>query len=267
MVRARQCLTRRHDDCFGFFVEQDGRRSYTAPAPKPMKRTLVIALFLLVNTVAALANGGEEFPFHVGEKLIYQICWGPFVVGRASLEVEGIEQVDGQDCYHLVALAKTSGLTEVIFPVNNTVESWLDVKGLFTRRFRQNRSEGKHARQDETQYDYEKKLATTTNLVNGKVKQMELTEPVLDVISSLYYVRTQPLKLDTEQLFLLNAVNTNMTVNIRPDQRKLISVRPVGEVQALRIEPKPTFYMVAANNGRMWFWISDDARRLPLLVN
>ena len=44
-------------------------------------------------------------------------------------------------------------------------------------------------------------------------------------------------------------------------------VRPVGDIQALRIEPTPTLNIVSANNGRMWFWISDDARHLPLLVS
>jgi hypothetical protein len=40
----------------------------------------------------------------------------------------------------------------------------------------------------------------------------------------------------------------------------------LGDVQALRIEPNPTLSVVSANKGRMWFWISDDARHLPLLV-
>ena len=65
---------------------------------------------------------------------------------------------------------------------------------------------------------------------------------------------------------MLNAVDTNLVVNVRPDQRKQLSIRPLGDVQALRLEPKPTLNIVAANKGRMWFWISDDERRLPLLV-
>jgi len=41
------------------------------------------------------AHGAADVPFRVGERLSYQVFWGPFVAGRASLEVEGIEPVDG----------------------------------------------------------------------------------------------------------------------------------------------------------------------------
>ena len=232
-----------------------------------MNRALIITSLFFASAVGAGAvEDAALFPFRVGEKLTYQVFWGPFVVGRASLEVAGVEPVDGHDCYHLIALVKTSGLAEALFPVNNKVESWLDTEALFTRRFHEERSEGKHKRSDTTQFDYEKKQTTTTNLSNGKVHLGPLPAPVQDVISSLYYVRTQPLKLDADEQFMLNAVDTNLVVNVRPDQRKELHIRPLGDVQALRLEPKPTLNVVAANKGRMWFWISDDARRLPLLV-
>ena len=205
-------------------------------------------------------------PFRVGEKLTYQIFWGPFVVGRASLEVAGVEKVDDHDCYHLIAKAKTSGLAEWLFPVDSTAESWLDCRDLFTRRYRQNRSEGKHLTNDETHYDYEHREAITKNK-KGREKRFPLEQPVQDVVSSLYFVRAQKLMLDAEQTFVLNASATNYVVTIRPDQRKQLWLRPVGNVQALRIEPNPTLKIVAANNGRMWLWITDDERRLPLLVN
>ncbi len=137
---------------------------------------------------------------------------------------------------------------------------------MFTRRYLELRSEGKHGRNGVTQFDYDNKQTITTNLTTGKVKHSGLPEPAQDVISSLYYARTQDLRLDAEETFLLNTVDTNLVVNIRPDQRKQLNVHALGDVQALRIEPKPTLKIVAANNGRMWFWISDDNRRLPLLV-
>ncbi len=88
-----------------------------------------------------------------------------------------------------------------------------------------------------------------------------------DVVSSLYVVRTKKLLLDSDQMFAISADTTTYNVTIRPDQRKLIWVKPFGDVQALRVEPNPTLSVVSANKGRMWFWISDDARHLPLLVN
>lgn len=214
----------------------------------------------------ALAEGRATVPFQVGERLMYLIFWGPFVAGRASLEVKGIEAVDGRDCYHLVAQASTSGLADLLYHVETTNESWLDVETLCTRRYREVRVEGKHNRAGETRYDYEAKQAFTTNYLNGKVKSSVLEAPVQDLISSLYFVRTVPLLLDVAQSFQINVSGSNYTVNLRPDLRKTMYFRPTGDVPALRIEPNPTLTVVSSNKGRMWFWVSDDPRRLPLLV-
>jgi hypothetical protein len=232
-----------------------------------VKRLTPILVLFLALSGATLADDADTVPFGVGEKLTYQIFWGPFVVGRATLEVAGIEPVDGHDCYHLVAKAKTSGLAELLFPVDSLAESWLDRDGLFARRYTEDRTEGKHHRSGETHFDYARNETVITNRINGKAKHLPLNEPVQDVISSLYTVRTKKLMLDSEQSFTINAGTTNYNVTIRPDQRKLVWVRPIGDVPALRIEPTPTLSIVSANKGRMWFWMSDDARRLPLLVN
>jgi len=232
-----------------------------------LKKLTVILVSLLAFSGVALAADPDSIPFGVGEKLTYQIFWGPFVVGRASLEVAGIEPMDGHDCYHLVAKAKTSGLIDLLFPVNSTAESWLDCQGLFTRKYTEDRTEGSHHRAADTHYDYDNKQAIMTNRVNGRERRMALDQPVEDVVSSVYVVRTRKLMLDSEQIFMINDGSTNYNVTIRPDERKSLWVRPVGDIQALRIEPTPTLNIVSANKGRMWFWISDDARRLPLLVN
>ena len=231
-----------------------------------MKLT-VILVSVLASAGVARANGGDSIPFAIGEKLTYQIFWGPFVVGRASLEVAGIEPVDGHDCYHLVARAKTSGLIDTLFPVDSTAESWLDCQGLFARRYREDRTEGKHHHSTESHYDYAGQRTVVTNRINGKQHSVLLNQPVQDVVSSLYVVRTRKLMLDSDDVLTISADTTNYNIIVHPDARKLIWVKPLGDVEALRIEPNPTLNVVSANKGRMWFWISDDARHLPLLVN
>jgi hypothetical protein len=210
----------------------------------------------------AATNGA----FRVGETLKYNIFWGPVIGGKASLQVLGIEPIDGHDCYHLRAQARTVGLAGMLFPVTSTVDAWLDVEGLFTRQHQQNRVEGSHVARNFGAYDYAQRTLTITNQVNGKVHTLDLTEPVRDLISAVYYLRTQPLKLQTPSEFLLQDSTKKHVVIIKPDERRKIDVRPLGEVDALRIEPKPTPRIVAENNGRAWVWISDDYRRLPLLI-
>ncbi len=232
-----------------------------------VKTLTAIFVSLVALAGAARANDADSVPFAVGEKLTYQVFWGPFVVGRATLEVAGIEPIDGHNCYHLVAKAKTSGLIDALYPVDSTAESWLDCDGLFTRQYREVRTEGKRHRDSESHYDYASKETVFTNHMNGKQRHARLDQPVQDVVSSLYVMRTKKLMLDSDQVFTISADNTTYNVTIRPDERKLVWVKPFGDIQALRVEPNPTLSVVSANQGRRWFWISDDARHLPLLVN
>lgn len=229
-------------------------------------RLMVMLLSGAVMGLLGNAAVGLAQPFAVGEKLQYRIFWGPIPVGEASLHVQGVEPVNGHPCYHLVAEAETTGLGRVLFPVTSVSESWLDVEGLFSRQYREERREGRRHRHTEVRFDYAAGVATIRNLRNGKTHQAPLAQPTQDIISSLYYVRAQGLDLHKEVKFDLVAGDEVWNVSLRPDARQKVEVRPVGRVPALRVEPHPTLTIVAANKGRMWFWISDDARRLPLMV-
>ena len=230
-----------------------------------VKSLLSILAALLATASAALANG-DGFPFQVGERLTYRIYWGPLIAGEASLEVAGIEAVNGHDCYHLLAKAQTSGLVDLLFHVDSTTESWLDTKQLCTRRYRQNRVEGKRAKRCETIYDYDHGRYTITNQISGAQHVFPLDKPLQDIVSAFYYLRTQLFQLDEPRSFTVNAGDTNRLVRVTPDQRKNIWTNPLGEIPALRVEPNPTITVVSANKGRMWIWISDDAQRIPLVL-
>jgi hypothetical protein len=231
-----------------------------------MKLWLSILVALLA-TASAVCAGTNSFPFQVGERLNYRIYWGPVPAGNASLEVAGIETVAGHECYHLRAKALTSGVVDWLFHVDSTTESWLDAKEFFTRRYRQNRIEGKHTRRSETFYDHDRGQYTITNLVSGTRKVFPLDKkPIQDIVSSFYYLRIKPLQLKQPENFFVNAGDTTRLIRVEPDQRKTIWTNPLGNLPALRVEPNPTLTFVAANKGRMWLWFSDNAQRIPLIL-
>lgn len=225
-----------------------------------------IAAAISLGAALSTTVAGDFSAFAVGEKLQYRIFWGPLPVGEATLHVRGIEQVQGHPCYHLVATAETTGLGRMLFPVESVSESWLDMDGLFSRQYREDRREGRKHRHTEVMFDYAAGQATIRNLQTGKARHTPLTQPTQDIISSVYFVRMQPLALNKTIQFDLLAGDDIWKVTVRPDARQKVEVRPVGKVPALRVEPQPTLSIVAANKGRMWFWITDDDRRFPLMV-
>ncbi len=76
-----------------------------------------------LSASAVAMHAADVPPFQVGERLHYRIFWGPVVIGEASLEVRDIEQVDGHDCYHLVAEARTVGVGRLFLKLDSATES------------------------------------------------------------------------------------------------------------------------------------------------
>jgi hypothetical protein len=214
-------------------------------------------------------NGAElvaPAPFAVGEKLHYRVVWGPLTVGAASLEVRGLETVNGRLCYHFVAEAHTTGPGRLLYRFDTTAESWTDMHDLSTLRHRNQTTEGKRTTTEEILFDYDRHVATTTNLTTGTARTCRLDGPTVDVIGALYAVRSRPLLQGVLQRLTVNASATNYNVSFRPDQPQTMELRPVGIVPALRVEPQPTLKLIAGAQGRLWFWVSADARRLPLIA-
>jgi len=208
----------------------------------------------------------ENKAFQVGEKLVYNIYWGLFVVGRASMEVKGIEKIDGHDCYHIVAEARTTGLGRILYTVDSKTESWLDVDELCARKYSEDRTEGKTRHNDEFHYDYGNKKIVVKHRDTGKEESFPLEEPVCDAISLLYAARTLTLNLNESATLTCNDGANNYQVCIKPDEQLQMKAKGVGDAPAVRVEPTPTLKMVAKNGGRMWFWISDDERHLPIIA-
>jgi hypothetical protein len=231
-----------------------------------MKCFAVITVLLALALAPGRAQAQTVTGLQVGEKLTYNIYWGLLIIGRATLEVKGIEKVDGHDCYHLVAHAQTTGLGDLLYRVRSTAESWLDVNGLFSRKYSENRSEGKNRHNDEIVFDYERKQTIVRNPHSGNETRLPLEGAIHDALSLLYTARLQPLGLHEEKTYALNAGKTNYSVTMKPDEQRQIKARAVGSLTALRIEPKPTLKILSRNGGRMWVWVSNDERRLPLLA-
>src|SRR4051812_21234806 len=88
--------------------------------------TLVIAGALVAPT-AAHAQADSAPPassksLTVGERLVYDVKFGPLKVGRASMEVLGVEEVRGHRTWH-TRFQVTGGT--LFFRVNDVLESWI----------------------------------------------------------------------------------------------------------------------------------------------
>jgi hypothetical protein len=88
---------------------------------------------------------------------------------------------------------------------------------------------------------------------------------VQDALSSFYYTRFQPLPLGGSLLFDYHASRKSAPLLVRVLGRDRIET-PLGRFNCVAIEPVLNAGGVFKNTGRLVIWITDDERRMPVLM-
>ncbi len=227
---------------------------------------IILCLFGIVASLWSEEVPGTKGPI-LGEKLTYILRWGFIPVGWATLHVQEIKEYEGKRVYHIVMKAWSNSFLSTFYKLRDTVETYMDVEGLFSHRFYKNQSEGGYRADEEIRFDYEKKKGFYHSFRNGSSKEFEIPVHVQDALSSIYYFRSLPIKKG-ESLFMdVNADEKNWKLEIQvKDFEKNKEVRKFGLMDAFYVEPLAQFKGMFERRGRVWVWISTDRRRLPFFV-
>jgi len=196
-------------------------------------------------------------PFAPGERLEYEVKFGIFRVGRASMEVKGIDTVRGTPCYHVVFAIHGSA---IFYSLTDTLESWFSVSDLTSRRFVQDNVENR--KRYYHRYEIHPELGYFVQ--DGK-DTLPTTQEPLDDASFFYFARTVPLEVGQTYAYpryfkpdrnpvTLSVVSSD-SVNTPAGRFAAIAVRPVFKSRGLFSE-----------GGRAQVYLSADASRIPLVI-
>jgi hypothetical protein len=191
----------------------------------------------------------------VGERLEYEVKFGPLKVGRASMEVMGVETVRGRRTWH-TRFQVTGGT--FFYRVHDVLESWIDVETFSSLRFRQTLSEGSRDRL----YEYEIFPERATYIAKGKPERPSVSRP-LDDGSFLYFLRTVAIEVGASYEFPRYFIPDRNPVRLEVLGRDTVDV-PAGRFDALVIRPVIKAKGVFSEDGRAQVWISNDADHVVL---
>jgi hypothetical protein len=233
-------------------------RSVRGPQLRRCGATLLVAA-IGASPIRASAQADTIPPsktLTVGERLSYDVTFGPIKVGRASMEVMGVEEVRGRQAWH-TRFQVTGGT--LFFRVNDIVESWIDTETFSSLRFRQQLSEGSRDRL----YEYEIFPESATYIEKGKPPARASVSHPLDDGSFLYFLRTVPLELGASYEFDRYFMPDRNPVRLDVLKRDTIDV-PAGRFSALVIRPVIKSKGVFSKDGKAQVWISDDRDHVVL---
>jgi hypothetical protein len=196
-------------------------------------------------------------PFMVGERLTYDVQFGPIKVGTGTMEVRGVENVRGREAYHTV-FRINGGIP--LYRVDDTFESWFATDDMSSLRFNQSQNEGQKER--ERRYEIFPERRTYDDSTDNKGEQPSVAEP-LDDGSFVYFVRTLPLEVGRTYEFQRYFKPDRNPVTIRVLRRERIKV-PAGTFDAIVIQPVIKTKGVFSEDGHAELWLSDDEHRMIL---
>jgi len=223
-------------------------------------RRLIPAAFAAAAALTASHGFAQELPavpFGPGERAEYAVSLGIFGnVGRGSMEVVGIDDVDGHPTYHL--RLEIDG--KVTFArVDDTMESWMDVRGLFSRRLHKDQHEVNY--KTNRWYDLHPEELWYQRRETGQIDTLASHEP-LDEISFLYFVRTLP--LDPGDVYTFNRYfkRSGNPVTIRVLRRETMEGADGTRIPVVVVQPIIQTDGLFGEGGEAEVYFTDDRRRI-----
>ncbi len=202
---------------------------------------------------ASIPTATSTVPFGVGERMQYEVRFGPLKVGEGSMEVLGIAPIRGDDAWHTRFRVK-GGVP--FYRVDDMLESWIRVKDFNSLRFVQDLEEGGKTRERHFELFPERSMFQE----NEKPEEASVAAP-LDDGSFLYFVRTIPLEVGQSYEFNRYFRPDRNPVVVKVLGREKITV-PAGTFSTIVLQPVIKSKGIFSEKGQARIWLSDDASRI-----
>ena len=248
-----------------------------------MKRLFSIIAFaclLLTATVQPRAqlSGPGELPFAKGEELFYQAEFKRALlrgvdVGEFRFSARPVppKSNGASDPLQLIADVVSKGFFTKLagFRFHQHVESSVNPERFSALRTKKLDEQGKRVRISEALFDYEKRIVTWTERDPNqnqppRVTSLDFTEPIQDVLSMIYFLRTQNLEVGKSFEIPVTDSGRVFRLTVAVTERKRINT-VLGRLYAVRVEPAIFGQdRMIRSDGKLSIWITDDSRHLPV---
>jgi hypothetical protein len=246
-------------------------------APRQARRVSAVWYFLVLGLAFAPMTCSAEEPeaasaaprikaFKPGETLTYAISWSKMITaGIAVMEVKEETLKSGRAVLEFFVTGRSAGLVDKLFPVHDTVQSVFDPLIMESLSYSLRQSHGRRKVRRELVFDHARKKAVIT-LNDGAPESFDIPDSVQDALSSLYYLRT------IEDLTVGKAVTVNVfdsgknwSVEVHPLGKEKVRT-PAGEFATIKVKTRPKYKGVFMNKGEVFIWLTDDSRKVPVLM-
>lgn len=221
-----------------------------------------LVLFVPAGSSEVHAQGELKRPFQVGERLTYEVSWLNMTAAIAVMEVVRMEGQNDRPIAKLVGTAQSTPIITKFFPVDNRVESELDLETLAPDHMTFRRREGR--KKEDIEYVFHQKEGTVTAVRGGTTESLPIPAGTQDIISCLYYTRTV-LPPNPGASVKMNVYHDkkNRPVEVRVEAIETIE-GAWGKAETVRVLVIMPFHGLFMNQGNIRVWVTNDERKTPV---
>lgn len=235
---------------------------------REMRQLFVLVLLV---TVAGRANAEGQpsernaLPYNPGEELKYTISWSNiFSAGKATMSVLPEQGANGEQLIRFLSTARSIGMVDKFYRVDDKVQSLFDTRNMRPLAYQMRQRHGKRKKDRDLLFDHAK--GTVVSRRDGIEEISEVPGDAQDALSSLYVLRSRGTFTNGGPV-VINVHDSGKTwaVEIYVLGRERITV-PAGTFETIKLKTYPKYEGVFMHRGEIFIWLTDDARRLPVLM-
>lgn len=214
----------------------------------------------------------EAWGFAVPEKLIFDVTWSGLKVGEVSAEISE----DGRDM-KMLGRGQTSGWVSVFYKISDTLVSRVDKESFkdaqqglpYSFDYRKTFHEGKLRLDEEIALEAGDGESRYLDHLKKHEAKKKREETVYDPLSLFYYIRRLPLTVGSSVRFKIVDREDVYDVQVRVLKKETVKTS-LGTFDTILL--KPVFGYIPGDRGLMYIkgdtyiWLTDDEKRLPVLV-
>ena len=220
---------------------------------------------LLPSTIDGESHGSGTvaLPFGV-EKLVYEVRYLGMVAGKAMLAVLEPMMLNGRSVYPLLSTLQSSDFVSMVYPINDRIESYFDMKGLYSHRLEVKQHEGKRRR--EKRIDFNQDAHQAVQVKNNERAVFDIPPRVNDFLSAIYYFRAQKEMEIGRSVFVdVHEGGKNWKLEMRLLGKETVKT-PLGTFDTIKMQAMPSYEGLFLSKNDLFIWMTDDDRKIPVKI-
>jgi len=214
---------------------------------------------LLIVFIFSLSLAFPSSSIKVGEKLKYSAYFGGVPAAEASLEIIGKKKLNGKSTYHVRFSARSKGIINYLFPIDDKIDLWLTEDSLLTVRESLRIREGNYKKSQEMILNHNEKFL----VINSDT--LAIPRNTHSPYALFYFFRIE----DFNQVVLdtLYTTNGKKTTALKVEIERDVKVNvPAGSFNCNKITPIKLDDREFKNRSRMSILFSNDENRYPVKI-